>query len=87
MALDTHVMGTTEDREPPTDEPSSIDNPGSIWLSLGLVEMSDSGVVSVVAVGEQVKNETRFTRMAEKEAPRGVSAQRGHSAGTAASSE
>ena len=41
MALDTNVMGATEDSEPPTDEPSSIDTPGSIWLSLGLVEMSD----------------------------------------------
>ena len=41
MALDTHVMGAMEDPELPTEEPSSIDTPGSIWLSLGLVEMSD----------------------------------------------
>ena len=42
MALDTHVMGTTEDLEAHTDELSLVDDLGSIWLSLGLVEMSDS---------------------------------------------
>ena len=41
MALDANIMGATEDLEPPADEPSSIDTVGSIWLSLGLVEMSD----------------------------------------------
>ena len=48
MALDTHVMGTTEDPEPLIDEPeplidesSLVDDPGFMWLSLGLVEMSN----------------------------------------------
>ena len=41
MVLDTNVMGAAEDPEPPTDELSSIDTPGSIWLSLGPVGMSD----------------------------------------------
>ena len=41
MALNTNVMGATEDPQPPTDEASSINAPESIWLSLGLVEMSD----------------------------------------------
>ena len=41
---------------------------------------SSIGVVSVIAVGEQLNKGTRFTGMAEKEAPAGGSAQRGHSA-------
>ena len=40
MAPETHVIDMV-DPQPSMDELALIDDPGSIWLSLGLVEMSE----------------------------------------------
>ena len=51
MALDTNVMGATEDPQTPTHEPSLIDTPGSIWLSPGVVPIGDSRTYPLQLIG------------------------------------